>query len=75
MDRSTQLLLDDTARRVTEDDLELVVPSAALRGGDVPGRGRGRCCLPSSRLSPVSPWVAQAARCGCGRFRNGWRSR
>ncbi len=28
----TQLLLDDTARRVTEDDLELVVPSAALRG-------------------------------------------
>jgi hypothetical protein len=28
----TQLLLDDTARRVTEGDLELVVPSTALRG-------------------------------------------
>ncbi len=27
-----QLLLDDTARRVSQDDLEVVVPSAALRG-------------------------------------------
>jgi hypothetical protein len=28
----TQLLLDDTARRVTQDDVELVVSSATLRG-------------------------------------------
>ena len=28
----TQLLLDDTARRVSQDDLEIVLPSAALRG-------------------------------------------
>lgn len=28
----TQLLLDDTARRVTRDDVELVIPSATVRG-------------------------------------------
>ena len=58
---SRSLLLDDTARRVADDDIELVVPSATRARRDVPGRGRGRRACWCSRSSAREP-VGRAGR-------------
>ena len=71
-----QLLLDDTARRVARRR-----PRAGRAGGDAcaarrtgPRRRDGALAV-LAFVGPRAGGSRRAARCGCGRFRNGWRSR
>ena len=70
-----QLLLDDTARRVSDDDVELVVLGLAGARRDLPGRGRRRVLLALIAFVAREPVGRAGRRCGCGRFPTGWRSR